>query len=104
MLELWGKWSTPLSPSPPGSLWPRVVAPDKRPLSPSPSVTLSLCLSLSPYIYIYIYIYVCVCVCILSYTVNFGTNSNWLFFHWSLSNNKFHWISRTLLSILDDLI
>ena len=29
MLELWRMWSTPLLPSPPGPLWPRVVAPDR---------------------------------------------------------------------------
>ena len=28
MLELWGIWSAPLLPSPPGPLWPGVVAPD----------------------------------------------------------------------------
>ena len=29
MLELWGMWITPSSPSFPSSLWPRVVKPDK---------------------------------------------------------------------------
>ena len=29
MLELWGMWNTPLLPSLPGPLWPRMVAPDK---------------------------------------------------------------------------
>ena len=29
MLELWGMWNTPLSPSLPGPLWPSVVAPDR---------------------------------------------------------------------------
>ena len=29
MLELWGMQSTPLLPSPPGPLWPGVVAPDR---------------------------------------------------------------------------
>ena len=32
MLELWGMQSTPLLPSLPGPLWPRVVAPDKGPI------------------------------------------------------------------------
>ena len=32
MLELWGMQSTPLLPSPPGPLWPEVVAPDKGPM------------------------------------------------------------------------
>ena len=32
MLELWGKWSTPLLPTLQGPLWPRVVAPDKGPI------------------------------------------------------------------------
>ena len=32
MLELWGTRSTPSLPSLPGSLWPRVVAPDKGPI------------------------------------------------------------------------
>ena len=32
MLELWGTQSTPLLPSLPGPLWPRVVAPDKIPI------------------------------------------------------------------------
>ena len=31
-MELWGMQSTPLWPSLPGSLWPRVVAPDKGPI------------------------------------------------------------------------
>ena len=29
MMELWRRWSTPLFPSFPGSLWPTVVAPDR---------------------------------------------------------------------------
>ena len=29
MLELWGMWSTPSLPSPPGPLWPGVVATDR---------------------------------------------------------------------------
>ena len=29
MLDLWGMWSTPLLPSLPDPLWPRVVAPDR---------------------------------------------------------------------------
>ena len=32
MLEIWGMRSTPLLPSLPGPLWPRVVAPDKGPI------------------------------------------------------------------------
>ena len=31
MLELWGMWTTPLLPSLPGPLWPRVVAADRVP-------------------------------------------------------------------------
>ena len=32
MLELWGMWSTPSLPFPPGPLSPGVVAPDKGPI------------------------------------------------------------------------
>ena len=32
MLGLWGVRSTPSLPSPPGPLWPSVVAPDKGPI------------------------------------------------------------------------